>query len=138
MSLSSGDLIVPGNNLHDTTIVTVHGSSTESAMAAADAANSGIREVEEMATDEADAPPGGSTGDLNTEDLEAFEKGMEKLQMTPESDKNPNVNPRTSEKYVNDKQQLFETCCFIENQLKSKFPVSPPKSCLMDQHTVSD
>ena len=133
MSTDSGDAIVSGNDLHDTTIITVNGSSVEGSVVSAGHGDN--TESDEMVTDEVGNQPG-SSGDLNTEDLAAFEAGMNGLQVGPDSDKNSPEQPRSSEQYVG-KQQLFETCCFIENQQRSNYPLSPPKSCLMDQHTVS-
>ena len=152
MSTDSGEDIIRNTGLANSTIITVNGSSTESAlltsvdgihddtdgMITSDVDEEG---VSDQAGDDIVVPGVNqvtiSSGDLNTSELEAFEKGMSQLNVTPDMNKTVSELPRTSEKYVNDKHQLFETCCFVGEQQKTRFPANPPKSCLMDQVTVS-
>lgn len=85
-----------------------------------------------------------STGDINTEDLTAFEQGMRDLDMTG-CDGGPNVDsgklsetpPVDDKAHKTDMEQLFETCSMIQAKQKSNYPVNPPNSCLMDASTVS-
>ena len=91
-------------------------------------------------------PPGGSSGDINTDDLTEFEKSMKKLEVTggdggPKIDsgkRTVNTQVQTSANVAESSMsQLFETCSMIQTRQNSNFPVKPPASCLMDAQTVS-
>ena len=132
MSDDSGENFIKPTGLSDSTIITVHGSSTENAGTTNTDTETHSHLDDEMTEDTTgDNINNFSSEDVNTDDLTAFEDGMKKLRVSPKKDSNDITA------VVADRNQLFETCSMISSQQHSKYPAKPPKSCLMDQVTVS-
>ena len=104
-------------------------------------------EDSDMITDDTDnnatpeEPVGVSSGDLNTQDLTAFEEGMKNLNVT-RLDEGPTSDSGRKDVAVvdspkSDLVQLFETCGMIHTRQKTEYPAKPPKTGLMDAMTVS-
>ena len=167
MSVDSEDRLLT-SELHDETIITIPGSSEDAIDASGTGESGGVEtNSQDMETDSApSAEPfkclaeenntksfetEEGTGDLNTEDLSDFERGMQNLDMTggtggpmndsgrvEGSDQMSSSLTQTDEIDANlEMAQLFETCSMIETRQNSKFPAKPPTSCLMDAQTVS-
>ena len=135
----SGDNFIRPTGLTDSTIITINGSSTENATPSTDTQESFDPNADEEMTEEStqDNPPTDSTGDVEAAELAAFENGMRKLRVSPKKDSNVTNIQDVSGTSVNDKSQLFETCSMISTQQHKKYPAKPPKTCLMDQVSVS-
>ena len=82
MSDDSGDNFIKPTGLTDSTIITINDSSTENAgTMSTDTRESFDANVDEEMTEESthDNINNVSTGDVNTDDLAAFENGMKKF-----------------------------------------------------------